>query len=209
MTRTKGARGKDYEERRAALAFRMRARLARSGGRQPSFAELAEAAGVSLATLRHYFVDREGTVAAVLAIHARMGEPHLEELRRPLGDFKKSIRAAAEKIADGLREPIVAELHALGLSEGLDNAATGPAYLNEILEPLIQALEARLSEHVERGDMRKCDLRAAALGLIGPLVLAYLHQDWLGGVDVRPLDQNAHMRELVAAFLRAYQAGPG
>ncbi len=205
MTRTKGARNSDYEARRAALAARLRARLARAGGKRPSFAEMAAAAGVSLATLRHYFGDRDGAVAAVLALHAPLGEPHLATLRQPAGMFAASIRAAAEHIAAGLAEPIVAELHAVGLAEGLDHVATGPAYLRALLEPMIQAVEARLDAHVASGQMQKADTRVAALGLMAPLMLAHLHQDWLGGSALRPLDGRAHRDAHVAAFVRAYQ----
>lgn len=206
MARAKGDRDKNYDARRMDLVLRLRPRLARSDGKRASFAELAAAAGVSLATLRHYFGNRDGTVAAVMAIHARIGERHLTALQQPTAEFEASIRAAALHLAAGLGEPIVAELHALGLAEGIDHTALGPAYLRELLEPLIQALEARLDAHVARGDMRAADTRAAALGLVGPLVIAHWHQDWLGGDRVRPLDQAAHLEAQVEAFVRAYAA---
>lgn len=204
MTRVKGARNRDYESRRFALADRLRSRLA-VGGR-PSFAELAASADVSLATLRHYFGDRAGAVEAVLALHGALGGPHLAKLAEASGAFAVSIADAAAEIAEGFATPIVAELHGLGLTEGLGEPRQGPAYLRHILEPTIAALETRLARHVAAGEMRPVDTRAAALTLLAPLVLAHLHQDGLGGRDDRPLDQAAHREAQVDAFLRAYGA---
>lgn len=204
MARTQGARDKDYDDRRLALAAALRMRLADRSGPPPSYAELAKAAGVSLATLRHYFGSRDEAVATVLRLHGALGEPHLAVLRAPLPDFAASITAAAAQIAEGLSEPLVAQLHAVGLSEGLAHGSIGPAYLTDILEPTIEALEARLNGHVEAGQMRRADLRAAALMLISPLVLARLHQGWLGGSATRPLSELDHRAALVDAFVRAY-----
>jgi AcrR family transcriptional regulator len=206
MARPQGARDRDYDARRLALAAALRVRLAERSGPPPSYAELAKAAGVSLATLRHYFGTRDEAVATVLRLHGMLGEPHLAILRAPLADFAASIAAAASQIAQGLAEPLVAQLHAVGLAEGLSHAAIGPAYLIDVLEPTIEALEARLRGHVDAGQMRPTDLRAAALMLISPLILARLHQGWLGGAVTRPLSEPDHRAALVEAFVRAHAA---
>jgi AcrR family transcriptional regulator len=211
MTRPKGTRNRGYQERRLELVGLLRARLARAGGGPPNLGELAAAAGVSVPTLRHYFGDRDGLVRAVLEDHAPLGEPHLARLRTPSGPFAQSITDAAAYIATGLAVPVVAELHAVGLGEGLGHGTVGPAYVSSILEPLVAAVETRLAAHAAAGEMRDADRRTAALGLIAPLVLAHLHQRPLGGAGVRPLDLEAHRAEHVAAFVRAYRTerGPG
>jgi AcrR family transcriptional regulator len=208
MARTAGARNHDFEVRRLTLAAALRTRLVERTGKRPSYAELAEAAGVSLATLRHYFGTRDQAVAAVLQMHAALGEPHLARLRLPNPDFSVSVREAADHIAEGLDQPLVAELHAIGMAEGVAHPATGPAYLTTLLEPMIQALEERLSRHVAAGQMRAVDLRVAAISLLAPLVLAHLHQDWLGGDRTRYLDKNVHRACQVDAFLRAFAPQP-
>ncbi|WP_167858764.1 TetR/AcrR family transcriptional regulator [Methylobacterium nonmethylotrophicum] len=205
MTRPRGARNRAYEEQRLALAGRLRERLGNAQGAQPSLGELAKAAGVSVATLRHYFGDRDGIVSAVLALHAAQGAEHLEVLRRPSGDFATSVRDAADYITLGLAQPAVAELHVLGLAEGLGHPRTGPAYLAEILEPVLQAVEERFQSHIAAGDMRPVDPRAAALSLVAPLLLARLHQGWLGGCSLRPLDTDPALAQHVEAFVRAYR----
>lgn len=210
MARTKGARNAGFEDRRRELTAALRARLADGAQPWPSFRDLAAAAGVSASTLRHYFGDRTGVVRAVLEVHAPGAARHLDFLRSADQDFAASMEVASAYIALGLRQPVVSELHALGIAEGLGRPEVGMAYLVEILEPMIEALEARLEVHVERGEMRPADLRVAALGLISPLVLAHLHQAGLGGAASRPLDLEAFRAAHCQAFVRAYAtASPG
>lgn len=206
MARSKGSRNAGFEAQRRALAERLRARLADGASPRPSFRELAAAAGVGVATLRHYFGDRDQLLRDVMAVHAPAAAPHLAFLRQPSASFAESIAAASAYIALGLRQKVVAELHAVGLSEGLGRPQIGAAYLREILEPLVEAVEARLSAHMARGEMRPADARAAALGLVSPVVLAHLHQLALGGCDTRPLDLEAFVRTHSEAFVRAYGA---
>lgn len=206
MTRTRGAKNRDYEQQRLALAGRLRERLGRAGGAQPSLGELAKAAEVSVATLRHYFGDRNGVVGAVLELHAAEGAPHLAVLQTPSGDFATSIRDAAHYVALGLSQPVVADLNVLGLAEGLGHPQIGPTYVCQTLEPLLQALEKRLRAHIEAGEMRNADPRSAALSLAAPLLLAALHQGPLGGEVVRPLDLDRARIEHVEAFVRGYRS---
>jgi AcrR family transcriptional regulator len=190
------------------LAERLRVRLADGAAPRPSFRELAAAAGVGVSTLRHYFGDREQLVRDVLEIHGPGAARHLAFLREPQAPFGASILAACAYVAVGLRQPVVAELHTLGLAEGLGRPAMGATYLTAILEPMIEALEARLAAHVARGDMRPTDARAAALSLISPVVLAHLHQAALGGSQTRPLRLDEFLQDHCAGFVRAYEARP-
>lgn len=206
MPRAKGARNAGFERQRAALADLLRRRLADGAAPRPSFRELAAAAGVAVATLRHYFGDREGLVREVLALHSSGAEPHLAFLRQPQSPFEASVAAACAYIALGLRQRVVGELHTLGLAEGLGRPAVGASYLTEVLEPMLGAVEGRLHAHIARGDMRCVDPRAAALSLVSPVVLAHLHQFALGGCATQPLDLDAFVREHAAAFVRAYAA---
>ena len=190
------------------LAERLRARLADGASPRPSFRELAAAAGVSVATLRHYFGDRDQLVREMMAVHAPGAAPHLAFLREPAQTLEASVAAAAGYIALGLRHKVVADLHAVGLSEGLGRPAIGATYLTEILEPMIEAVEARLFAHIARGEMRSGDPRMAALGLISPILVAHLHQRALGGCDTRPLDLDAFLEAHAQAFVRAYAPRP-
>lgn len=204
MPRTKGATNAGFHERRRDLAERLRARLADTSGPPASFRDLAAGVGVSVSTLRHYFGDRTGLVADVMALHAPGAARHLDFLRTPGPTFEDSIRSAAAYLALGLSQPVVAQLHQVGLAEGLGRPNLGEVYLTEILEPMVQALETRLLAHMDAGEMRRVDPRGAALGFIAPLILAHLHQAALGGDRTRPLDSEALLSQHCEAFVRAY-----
>ena len=96
----------------------------------------------------------------------------------------------------------------LGLQIGLGHATLGPAYVSELLEPTLQAFEARLALHVARGELHVADLRQAALALLGPIVLALLHQRELGGQRCRPLDLRRLAAAQLADFLQLHAAPP-
>jgi hypothetical protein len=99
----------------------------------------------------------------------------------------------------------VGDLHRIGLAEGLRNPHTALDYLNDVLEPTLQALETRLAGLVAQRAIVECDTRHAALLLLSPLLLALLHQRDLGGTRCRPLSIPALIDEHVKVFVRAYR----
>lgn len=206
MSRTRGARNADYEERRSALLSRLRGRLADRALGQPSMRELAAAAGVSVPTLTHYFGARDDLVAAVLEHSLQAGQEQLTHAATPQGTFAASIRQLLEHAALGHSYGVSA-LHRIGLTEGLGHESLGPAYVQMTLEPTLQAIEKRLSAHVDAGEMRRdTDVRHAALQLLTPLLFAQLHQHELGGDQCRPLDVQDFIADHADMFVRAYGA---
>lgn len=210
--RPPGRRNPDYEGSRAALVEAVRQRLLHdpAGERNPSFRQLADAAQVSTATLRHYFASRESLVAEVLADAHRQGLPFLHLVAAgPLPPtLRESVSWFLEFLTTGLDRG-VAQIHAASLAEGLGESVIGPAYVNHLLEPTLQALEARLERHMARGDMGRTDARHAALMLVSPMLLARLHQGPLGGSRCRPLDEGALRADLLEAFLAVHATKPG
>jgi len=207
MSRPVGARNALFEERRTALIARARERLSLQSGESPSFRELALAAGVSVATLRHYFGTREALIKAVFAHYLREGQRHLQRTRAlDIGDedFAVSITDFLQRVVRGWTVGFVGSLHRIGLAEGLRHPGTALDYLQDVLEPTLQALEARLEASVLRGEIIDCDTRHAALMLLSPLLLALLHQHDLGGTRCRPLALPALIDEHVKVFVRAY-----
>ncbi len=204
MARTLGARNSGFTEQRNALISKLRDRLAQKDGPNASLRELALAAGVSVATLRHYFRDRKGVVSAVLDRGRQVGEVYLTRTREPLeADLESSMHDFLKDVVRGWSRGI-GTLHAVGLAEGLKSDAAGLSYLVDILEPTQQALERRLQAHMERGEMQEADARHAALWLLSPVLIALLHQNELGGRKCRPLDVNALVAEHARVFASVY-----
>lgn len=209
MPRTQGSRNADYAEERTALVTRLRAALVtHPSPAQLSFRQLAALADVSAPTLRHYFANREGVFVAVLEDMHRQGLPYLAAAATlPIADARQSLRWFLESLLFGWRAGVEA-LHRFGLTAGMGHPVLGPAYVQEILEPTLQALEARLARHVADGTLVARDVRHAALELLSPVVLALLHQDGLGGTRCRPLDVARFVEDLLESFLRAHEPRP-
>ena len=203
MGRTEGSRNRKYEERRRELLLQVRDRLGQPGASGASLRQLAEACGVSLPTLRHYFPQREELILAVLAENLADGRPHLAHVRLPSGPFAASIREALGYIAFGFHHG-VGEIHTVGLTEGLRDPVVGPGFVDLVLEPSIEALRHRLDAHVAAGEMRKVDTRHAALVLLSPIVLLMLHQRELGGAAAHPINLDRFLDDQTEGFVKGY-----
>lgn len=209
VARPKGARDADYEARRGALLRRITSRVMRRETARPSFRQLAEAAEVSVPTLRHYFGDRAKLMAAILDNYLQEGRRGLEAVAEPTGDLATSIRDYCQSLLAAMQAPRdvrLGDVFAVSIAEGLLDGEIGPSALKYIIDPSVDVLKARLDTHVRRGEMIGTDTRAAALFLLSPLLVAILHQDHLGGRETSPVDLQATFDSICAAFLRAYAA---
>lgn len=208
MGRKPGDKNRHHDATRTALAQRALGAVLEHGARV-SLHELARTTDVSIPTLKHYFGDRSQVVAAALRSAKESGAPHLARLESPgTLPLEASVRAAVEEIAAAW-VPFIGRLFTAGMGAGLFDEHAGPGYLDGILEPTTQALEARLRTHAERGELAIAPsdglgLRVAALQLLSPLVVALMHQHALGGTRCRPLDMDAFVRRHVDVYLRGY-----
>lgn len=211
MPRAKGVKNADYETKRRELLDRMLPRFARLDQERPSLRQLAAAADVTAPTLQHYFGDRTGVVAALLQEYRRRGETRLGRVSQASGDFAASMRDFAHALVVGMQAGAAVRLGdvmAASLCEGLGDPQVSPLALAHIIDPAVDALVARLEQHAARGEMVQADLRAAALMLLSPLLLAVLHQDQMKGCDSRHIELGGLADEVSAAFVRAYAAPP-
>jgi AcrR family transcriptional regulator len=175
---------------------------------RPSLRELASAAGVSVPTLRHYFGARTQVVDAIFEECLRLEREGLDTQRHSEKPFSDSIRDYAHALIQALgaeRDVRLGDLFAVGLGEGLLDLAVSRSTLRHIVDPTIEVLETRLNSHMARGEMIDTDVRAAALMLLSPLLMASLHQNQLQGDVERPMSLDTAADTISAAFVRAYQ----
>lgn len=211
MPRTKGVKNADYEIKRRELLDRMLPRFARLDVERPSLRQLASAADVTAPTLQHYFGDRIGVVAALLEEYRRRGENRLGLVSQANGPFAESMREFAHAFVWGMQAGTgvrLGDVLAASLCEGLADPQVSPLALCNIIDPAVDALTTRLEVHAGRGEMMETDLRAAALMLLSPLLLAVLHQDQMKGRESRRIELSALAEEVSSAFVRAYAATP-
>lgn len=205
MARLTGSRDADYAAKRAALVGRLRERLGSANREHPSFRELATAAGVSEATLRHYFGGMTSLIAAVVEESATLGAPFLERMAQPVGGFAESVADAVLLASTGQQQPTVRALHAIGDAEGIRHGLVGQAYRLHLLDATVNAVSRRLDEHIARKEMRDCDSHAAAIALISPVLFAYHHQHDLGGAEDTPLDIQQFLTTHIDGFVQGYR----
>jgi AcrR family transcriptional regulator len=202
--RKAGSRNLDYDWTRTEIVGAVTRSLLSSSRSLLSFRELAAAAGVPPSTLRHYFQDRTAVLRAVMEHVHDMGLRYVAEgATEERGPAPESLRWFLGYLVEGWGRG-VGRAHALGLTEGLGESDLGPAYLRSLLEPTLHSAEARIAIHMARGEIGPCDVRIAALELVGPVVMTLLHQRSLGGEAVRRLDVEAFLDEHVARFIRAF-----
>lgn len=210
MGRRPGARNRDYEQTRHALAASLSQHLLRDDGIPATLVDLAAVAGVSTTTLKHYFGDRDGLYAAVVEAVRADSAGFLAEGATPGGRLpEETLPALLLGTVTAWRRFGLGRVFAGSLALGLGSPRRGPRFVSELLEPFLEATESLLGAHADAGDLPELGAerrRAVALGLVSPVVLALLHQDALGGDGVRPLDAEAFARghaDLVLAGLRA------
>jgi AcrR family transcriptional regulator len=205
MGRRAGSKNSDFEQARSALLTAVRNKLYSHDGLKTNFQELAKTAGVSTTTLRHYFGSRQGLIRAVLeqdfqdisaSLLATATQGPLT-LRDSLEEFSRVMRD--ELLRGGLRS------HEIGLGDGLCDKEVGPAYIHNVFEPLVRAMEARFSRLITAKAMGECNTRNAALIFLTPLLLGLLHQHSLGGDTVRPLEFEPFLKEHLDRFIKSYQ----
>jgi AcrR family transcriptional regulator len=208
MSRIAGARNTDYDLQRWSLARKVRPLVFSDHGARASLRELAAAGDTSVSTLKHYFKDRPGVMAAVLESQQIDAAPFLAMASIPThSDLGRSLKGFVKGLREAWFVHGVGNIQARALGTGLSVKALGPAYVNAILEPLLQSFEQLLRTHIQRGEMAPCNERFAALEFLSPLVFALLHQDALSGKSCRPLDLDAFVLRHLEVFLLAYPCG--
>jgi AcrR family transcriptional regulator len=209
MARKTGDRNRDFDKKREQILDALQGRLLSEDAPRITMHEMATVAGCSLSTLRHHFGSRPNLYAALLARYGGIGKRYHDELRKPVElPLKESLTEFLRLLLIGLRHGVL-DIHAVGLAVGMRDEVVGPAYLREILEPMLQAVEHRLAHHRQRGELRDVNLRIAALSLVSPLLMAALHQQGLFGHEVRPLSLDDLSAELLQSFLRAHATPAG
>jgi AcrR family transcriptional regulator len=204
MARPSGKRNSDYLDRRKELLEDAIGRLLAECQNRPSLRSLADAAGVSLPTIVHYFGSRVQLLESVFKLLEEGGRPYLDHVREPTGAFSTSMRNLVHFIADGFKSGALVNIHSLGLMEGIRNEEVGPLYLKHVLEPTVEAIGIRLQKHIDRGEMRSVEVRYAANALLSPILVAFLHQTDLSGKNSFPVDIDAFLRSHATGFIRGY-----
>jgi AcrR family transcriptional regulator len=204
MPRKTGSKNADFAASRAAILVRLRDALLKDNP-PSSYRGLATAAGVTIPTLQHYFGNREEVFAAIFVDFREGAEGELAIAETPTGLLRQSTHDLVMHVADGFRYGGLVRLHAVGLAQGLSHIVLANSYLNHILEPTILATERRLDVHIAQGEMHPANTRYAAISLLSPIVLIFLHQQALDGAVAYPTDIDSFLQSHINAFVGFYE----
>ncbi len=195
--RTRGAKNADFEASKSAIVRTVAGFVISTPGPH-SFRSLAAASGLNTGTVRHYFGDAAGLIREVLKQLHSNAEPFLRKAKQDVpADAHEACLQFLMSVVFAWRQGLGA-IHQLGMLYGLSNKDFGPSYLELVLEPTLATAEVRFASLVERGVILPTDVRAAALSLVAPVVLALMHQDAFGGGAVHPLDVVAFAKQHAA-----------
>ncbi len=167
-----------------------------------SLRQFAIQAGVSEPTLRHHFDDRQGLVIAILRHVAAAAREFLAQCAIPGADHAQSVRGYVDLAMRGVENDVFARAHAFALVESMHDPEVARAYLTVIIEPSLEALEARLAPSVDPDGTDPDKVRDTAFFLYAPVLLAVLHQRLLRGAEVRPLDFPAFFERLTTLLTK-------
>jgi AcrR family transcriptional regulator len=205
--RKRGSRNVDFEVSKAAIVERVAEFVVQNPGPH-SYRSLAAATGLTTNAVRHYFGDVNSLVAEALRLLHSKAEPMLRRAATEVqGDLAGACNDFCLSIVFGWRAGLGA-IHRLGMTYGLTAEGFGPHYLDDVLEPTLLTAEARFARLVADGVMPATDLRAAAISLVSPVLVALMHQDAFGGAKTRPLDVMAFARWHAALVARSLRGEP-
>lgn len=206
MSRSPGRRNHDFEQSRTDILHRVVHAIAQHPDRS-SFAELAEVSGVSRTTLRHYFSSRDELLRAMLE-HMRVLSDQAGAMN-PVSDalpLEDALRLALHQLVFGWRIGVGA-LFTAGLVWGIGDDELGPAYVTNLLEPMLQRFEGLIASRLGDAGFDAVDARHAALALVSPVFVALLHQVALQGARCRPLDLDVFVEAHLQRFLAGWRPG--
>jgi len=195
MPRPAGVRNRDFADKRASLLATLTDFALNSDLRRPSLRQFAIAAEASEPTLRHYFQDRQGVVVAILECIGERGQALWNMIATPASDGPTAFEEYFRVSEAGMRHGGFIRAHGFGIIEGVADPVAGKAYLRNVLEPALNAVERKLAATPGTTEDPKKQ-RAIALATLSPMLVMSLHQDLLGGDQDWEIDSDVTFQSI-------------
>ena len=160
--------------------------------------EVASRAGCDVAMVNYYFGSKDGLLTAAL-------DDALEEMNRVLSSVTQSDGTLAEKMANLVREPILAmgeRRHLPRLIIGqvlLERGKRADRYIASMGVSYLEAVEALVEEGIRSGSFRKVDARSLVYSFSAIPAFFFL----MAPVLERVLGEEAVSRQAVETFAEA------
>ena len=195
----------DRPDEIVAAAFQM---FAEKGFAAARLEDIAARAGVSKGAIYLYFATKEDIFRAVVE---QAVAPHLAQVRT-------AVAAPSHAFPDLLRDivPAMAGLAASSPLGGVLKMVVGEsrnfphlaqAWHDTLVAPALAAMTAAIAAAQARGELRPCDPRQAAIGLVAPMLVGVIWRETFVPVGAAPLDIPALARQHVETWLGGMSAG--
>ena len=199
MPRPPGTRNQDFANKKHALVEKLTEYLLSDNVELPSFRQMAIAAETSEPTLRHYFGDRSGVIATVMAHAGQLAEPMRAIVRQPAASIEEAIQTFHQLIIQFRESSRFIAGHAFGLRESMSDPLARKAYLQYIVEPNIDCVAERLVKS-RGGPTNFQTARSLAMMLMSSSMFMVMHQNLLDGVEHKPINVSRQF-DLIQAWL--------
>jgi len=143
--------------------------------------DVAEAAGVSKATIYLYFENKEQLFTALVR---DIATPRFDEIEKLIGAYDGSsadllsfVMARLNDVATTTRLPALAKIV---LAEAGNFPEITAFYRDQIIRRGFGNLERIIERGIERGEFRHCNVKAAVQGIIFPIVMNALARNTFG-----------------------------
>jgi len=195
MPRPAGVRNHDFAAKRTAVLDTLTEFALKDDLRRPSLRQFAIAVGASEPTLRHYFGDRQGVVIAILGHIHKRAIALWDIVATPAETPGAAVEEYYRVTRAGMTHAGFAKAHAFGLVEGMADETVGRAYLEQLLDPALDAVSRKLTA-TPGGPETPAETRASAFLMLAPILVMTLHQELLGGSDASPIDADDFLSQM-------------
>ncbi len=204
-----GTKHEGHDEKRRLILRCMVATVFAAPANQPSFRQFAAAAGVSEPTLRHYFKDRDGCVAAILEYFGVNGQSVWRKLSEAASSPGDAVSETFGISRTGMMTGGFIQAHTFGVVESAGNPRLADVYRRKLLDPAVQAIADKiLATPGMTNDPREAS--AVAWAIFSPLLVLGLRRHFLSDANTTDDETDGYfesIERMMAALLeRARQS---
>ncbi|WP_248321050.1 TetR/AcrR family transcriptional regulator [Caballeronia sp. Sq4a] len=164
--------------------------------------DVARRAGVAKGTVYLYFETKEHLFRAVVQQVTATNVRQLSDTIRQFdGAFVEFVPLFLSRVATSIGSSLSPRIAALILKESERFPDLGRIWVEEVVAPMFEALQALVERSQKKGEVREGDSRAHVFSLVGPMFAAILSRQVLAPLGFEPVDLSTLARQHATTVL--------